>query len=144
MLFSSKKPTDMEAIRFESDAHSVMDLYSSMAKADNLDVYLTQRGFLMESLDRIVTFQKKYPGVLKGKETPIKAAEKIKKERLEFEKAFVDRYIKATLRKAVSYKTEKGRKNHINHANTVFMFSKDEFLPETVKYFQSLIQKLQQ
>ena len=144
MLFSSKKPTDMEALRFESDARYVMDLYASIAKVDNLDAYLIQRGLLLESLERIVAFQKKYPSALKGANTPIKAAEKIKKERPEFEKAFVDRYIKATLRKAVSYKTERGRKNHINHANTVFMFSKDEFLPETVNYFQSLIQKVQQ
>ena len=142
MFGFEKKPTFQEATTFNSDYASFRDLCSAIPKADDVDVFVTQRKNLMENLSRMIAFQKKYPKMFKGKDSPQKIAEQMKKDRKQFEKAFVDRYIKATMRNIIEYKTDRGREDCFTHAVEVFAFYHDEFLPETMKYFQKLIKNV--
>lgn len=142
MFGFEKKPTFQEATTFNSDYASFRDLCSAIPKVDDVDVFVTQRKNLMENLNRMIAFQKKYPKTFKGKDTPLKAAEKMKKDRGQLEKAFVDRYVKAIMRNIIEYKTDRGRKDCLTHAIEVFAFYHDEFLPETIKYFQKTIKKI--
>ena len=140
---NKKKPSDAEVFTFQADAESVMSLYNAIYNlTDDVDILIQQRKNMAYNLDRAIAFQKKYPTTIKGKNTPQAAMEKIRKERKQAEKLFVERYVKATERKLLDYKTQRGKENHAKHVIDVFMFYQSEFLPETVKYFLKLMKGL--
>ena len=64
---------------------------------------------------------------------------KIKSERQEMEKEFIDRYFICIEKKLLNYSTIRGKKNNFTKETDIFRYYAPEFLPETVDYFNKII-----
>ena len=84
--------------------------------------------------------QKKFPSFF-GKNSPSSNLEKINSERKKMEKKFVDRFLISIEKKLLNYSTDRGKRNNFNKETDKFKYYAGEFLPETVKYFNEMIEE---
>lgn len=135
---SKAKPTGSQQVYIDSAIHDVQMHYKQVASTTRVDWFIEEYKSTYSSLNYLLDAEKKFPSYF-GKNNPTSNLNKINCERPKMEKKFIDRYILSIEKKLLEYSTERGKRNNFNKETDKFRYYADEFLPESVVYFDKLI-----
>lgn len=136
----SKKPNQQEQNDISQHIFWVQSFYKSMYDGCGIDVFVDCKNRVFKSLDVLISYEKKYNSFFK-KPKPSDNKEKVIRELPDVERHFVDYTITNLEKKLLNYSTDRGKRNNFNKETDKFRYYADEFLPETVDYFNQLIRE---
>lgn len=136
----SKKPNQQEQNDISQHIFWVQSFYESMYDGCGIDVFVDCKNRVFKSLDVLISYEKKYNSFFK-KPKPSDNKEKVIRELPDVERHFVDYTITNLEKKLLNYSTDRGKRNNFNKETDKFRYYADEFLPETVDYFNQLIRE---
>lgn len=136
----SKKPNRSQQVYIQSAIDEVQTQYKQVAKAERVDWFLEAYEKTYDAMDYLLKAEKNFPSYF-GKHRPTSNLQKINSERPEMERQFIDRFILSIEKKLLNYSTERGKRNNFNKETDKFRYYADEFLPETVDYFNQMLKE---
>lgn len=136
----SKKPNQREQNDISQHIFLVQSSFRSMYDGCGIEIFIDCKNRVLQSLETLIAYEKKYNSFFK-KPTPSDNKEKVIRELPEVEKRFVDYTITKIEKKLLDYSTERGKRNNFNKEIDKFKYYAGEFLPETVDYFNKVIQE---
>lgn len=135
-----KKPNAKTQVYIQSHINEVQTQYKYLTRVERVDWFLETYEKIYKEMNYLLDAEKKYPSYF-GKHRPSTNMNKIKSERQEMEKDFIDRYFICIEKKLLNYSTIRGKKNNFTKETDIFRYYAPEFLPETVDYFNKIIRK---
>lgn len=136
----SKKPSGSQQVYIQSAISEVQTKYKYLTTVDRVDWFIEEYENIYRSMNFLLDAEKRFPSYF-GKHKPSTNMKKIESERAEMEIQFIDRFILSIERKLLNYSTDRGKRNNFNKEANKFKYYAAEFLPETVDYFNKVIQE---
>ena len=140
MGFFSKKPTVNQINQIESAIFQVQTNYKTVTSTDRVDWFIEAYENTYAALKILLDMQNKYPSYF-GKNSPSSNLDKINSERKKMEREFIDRFITSIENKLLKYSTPRGKINNFIQETDKLRCHMDDFLPETIEYFEKTIKK---
>ena len=134
----SKRPNNEQQVYIKSTINEVQTQYKQVATTTRVDWFLESYKRTYSLMEDLLNVEKKYPTYF-GNQSPSFNMKKIKSERAEMETQFVDRFILSIEKNLLNYSTARGKRNNFNKEVDKFKFYADEFLPETIDYFNKTL-----
>ena len=136
----SRNPSRTEQNDISQHIHYVQSSYKMMYDGCGIEVFVDCKNRTLSSLEILVSYENKYHSYFK-KPRPSDNKATVLKELPDVERKFVEYTILNLEKKLLNYSTDRGKRNNFNKEIDKFRYYAGEFLPETVDYFNQMIEE---
>ena len=136
-IFITRMPKGIDEFEIQNRITQLKYHNEVFPRTNNVLGFLNAIKDVKEDFIFLKRYEKKYPKYFNPK--PSDALAQFNSNMPMIERNFIDRYVQTIERKLLDYSTIRGKRNNLNKMVDIFRYYAEEFLPETLEYFDEIL-----